>query len=168
MESKRKKIPEKIFSGTEEDRRAWGPSQKSPRGPTSPHPAARGARHAGLWVHWRSPDQDLAPINSQIFPKKSRDDRNYFSTAASFCLRKIPSGHVLVPCRRGDSDMEGFFINTMISPMMREQFTIDLRVHIQQLDGFFSLLDLQYKVFHDLHGDLSDVIFFCGVFVEIR
>ena len=41
-ESKRKKIPENIFSGTEEDRRAWGPSQKSPRGTTSPHPAARG------------------------------------------------------------------------------------------------------------------------------
>ena len=91
-ESKRKKIPEKIFSGTEEDRRAWGPSQKRPKGPTSHHPAARGARHAGLWAPWRSPDLDLAPINSQIFPKKSGEHRNHFSAAASFCLRKIPSG----------------------------------------------------------------------------
>ena len=90
-ESKRKKIPENIFSGTEEDRRTWKPSQKSPRGPTSPHPAVRG-RHPGLWAPWRSPDLDLAPINSQICPKKSRDDRDYFSAAASFCLRKIPSG----------------------------------------------------------------------------
>ena len=29
-------------------------------------------------------------------------------------------GHVLLPCRRRDSDTEGFFINTMTSPMMRE------------------------------------------------
>ena len=42
-ESKRKKIPAKIFSGTEEDRRTWEPSQRSAKGPTSPHPAARGA-----------------------------------------------------------------------------------------------------------------------------
>ena len=41
-EVKWKKIPENIFSGTEEDRRAWGPSQKSPTGPTCPHLAARG------------------------------------------------------------------------------------------------------------------------------
>ena len=90
-ESKSKKIPEKIFSGTEEDRRTWEPSQKSPRGPTSPRPVARGPRHPGLWAPWRSPDLDLAPINSQIFPKKSREHRNHISAAPSFCLRKIPS-----------------------------------------------------------------------------
>ncbi|KAI4993866.1 hypothetical protein ZWY2020_008179 [Hordeum vulgare] len=37
-ESKRKKIPENIFYGTEEDRGAWEIRQGSPRGPTSPHP----------------------------------------------------------------------------------------------------------------------------------
>ena len=47
-ESKWKKTPEKIFFGTEEDRRTWEPSQKSPRGPTSPHPAARGAAPSRL------------------------------------------------------------------------------------------------------------------------
>ena len=41
-ESKWKKIPEKILSGTEEDRGAWEPRQGSLRGPTSPHPVARG------------------------------------------------------------------------------------------------------------------------------
>ena len=41
-ESKRKKIPEKIFSVTEEDREAWEPRQGSLSGPTSPRPAARG------------------------------------------------------------------------------------------------------------------------------
>ena len=54
------------------------------------------------------------------------------------------------------------------SLMMCEQFTIDLRVHSYQLDGFFSLFGSQYKFLLDSLGDLFDVIFFCGVFVEIR
>ena len=119
-ESKRKKISEKIFSGTEEDRRAWGPSQESPRGPTSPHPAARGPRHAGLWAPWRSPDLDLAPINSQIFPKNQESIVITFLPPQAFVSTRSHLGHVLVPCRRGDSDTEGFFINTMTSPMMCE------------------------------------------------
>ena len=117
-ESKRKKIPKKIFFGTEEDRRTWEPTQRSTRGPTSPHPASGGPSR--LVGPLGSPYLDLAPIYSQIFPKKSRDDRNYFSAAASFCLRKIPSGARPGALPEGDSDTEGFFINTMTSPMMRE------------------------------------------------
>ena len=64
-----------------------------PQGPHKPPPRGQGEpRHPGLWAPWRSPDLDLAPINSQIFPKKSGEHRNHFSAAASFCLRKIPSG----------------------------------------------------------------------------
>ena len=63
---------------------------------------------------------------------------------------------------------KGFYINTIASPTMCEQFTSDLRVHSYQLDGFFSLFGSQYKVLLDFLGDLFDVIFFCGVFVEIR
>ena len=68
----------------------------------------------------------------------------------------------------GASIMDGFYINTIASPMKREQFNTDLRVHSQQLDGFFSLFDIQYNVLLDVLGVLSDVIFFCDVFVEIR
>ena len=68
----------------------------------------------------------------------------------------------------GDSITEGFYINTIASPMMCEQFTTNLRVHSYQLDVFFSLLGSQYKVLLDLLGDLFDVILFCGVFAEIR
>ena len=64
--------------------------------------------------------------------------------------------------------MEGFYINTITSPMNREQFTTDLRVHSYQLDGFFSLFDSQYHVLLDVLGDLFDVIFFCVVFAEIH
>ena len=60
----------------------------------------------------------------------------------------------------GDSITKGFYINTIASPMKREQFTIDLRVHSYQLDGFFSLFGSQYKVLLDLLGDLFDVIVF--------
>ena len=62
--------------------------------------------------------------------------------------------------------MEGFYINIIALPMKREQLTTDLRVHIQQLDGFFSLFDSQYKVLLDVLGDLFNVILFRGVFVE--
>ena len=40
-ESKRNKIPEKIFFVTEEDQETSEPRQGGPRGPSSPHPAAR-------------------------------------------------------------------------------------------------------------------------------
>ena len=60
----------------------------------------------------------------------------------------------------GESIMEGFYINTIASPMMCEQFTTDLRVHSYQLDGFFSLFASQYKVLLDSLGDLFDVILF--------
>ena len=60
----------------------------------------------------------------------------------------------------GESITEGFYINTIASPMMCEQFTTDLRVHSYQLDGFFSLFGSQYKVLLDLLGDLFDVTLF--------
>ena len=59
-----------------------------------------------------------------------------------------------------ESITEGFYINTIASLMMCEQFTTDLRVHSYQLDGFFSLFGSQYKVLLDLLGDLFDVTLF--------
>ena len=58
------------------------------------------------------------------------------------------------------STTEGFYINTIASPMKCEQFTSDLQVHSQQLDGFFSLFGSQYNVLPLSCGDLFDVIFF--------
>ena len=60
----------------------------------------------------------------------------------------------------GESITEGFYINTIASPMMCEQFTTDLRVHSYQLDGLFPLFGSQYKVLLDLLRDLFDVILF--------
>ena len=61
-ESKRNKIPEMIFSRTEEDQGACGPSQEGYREPTSPPTATRGRRWVGLWPPWRPPDLDPSPI----------------------------------------------------------------------------------------------------------
>ena len=60
----------------------------------------------------------------------------------------------------GESTTEGFYINTIASPMSCEQFTIDLRVHSCQLYGLFSLFESQYKVLLDLLGDLFDATLF--------
>ena len=60
----------------------------------------------------------------------------------------------------GASITEGFYIIIQAPPMKCEQFTSDLRVHSQQLDGFFSLFGSQYNVLPLSCGDLFDVIFF--------
>ena len=62
---------------------------------------------------------------------------------------------------------KGFQINTIASPMMCEQFTLDLRVHSYQLDGFFSLFGSQYKVLLDFLRSIRCNTF-CSVFAEIR
>ena len=97
-ESKRKKNPEIIFSGTKEDQGAFGPSQVGPTEPSSSHHATRGRRRwAGLWPPWPPPDLDPWPIYSQIFSKKLGEPQKYFSAATSFRFREISSGD---PSRR--------------------------------------------------------------------
>ena len=63
---------------------------------------------------------------------------------------------------------EGFYINTIASLMMCEKFTTVLRVYSYYIDAFLSLFGSQCKVLNDVLVDLFDVIFFCGVFAEIR
>ena len=92
-ESKRNKISEKIFSVTEEDQKTWEPRQGGPGAPQAPTPRPGGRpRPTGLWAPWTSFALSFAHIYPQKFHKKSGDHRKYFSAAASFCLRKIPSG----------------------------------------------------------------------------
>ena len=71
-----------------------GAKAGEPQGPHKPPPRGQGARlrHPGLWAPWASSALGLSPIYSLKIPKKSGDHRKYFSAAASFCLRKIPSG----------------------------------------------------------------------------
>ena len=120
-ESKRKKNPEMIFSRTEEDQGAFGPSQVGSRAPTSPHSATRGRpRWAGLWPPWPPPDLGLWPINSQIFQKNQESLENTFpppqaSVSARSHLETLPGA---LP--EGTLELEGFFIIIIAPPMTRE------------------------------------------------
>ena len=96
---------------------------------------------------------------------------SYTTKTSGGATKTLPPPQPSVPVRshlgtfssdlpEGDSIMEGFYINTIASPMMCEQFTTDLRVHSYQLDILFSLFGSQYKVLLDLLGDLFDVTLF--------
>ena len=92
-ESKRNKIPEKkfFFNGRRSgDLRA---NAGGAEGPHKPSPRGQGEAAAHRLV---APLDALCPRGcANIFPKNPKklgDHRKYFSAAASFCLRKIPSG----------------------------------------------------------------------------
>ena len=109
------------------------------------------------WTPRSSTDLLLPPIYIHIPRKHPGAPRNPISTAATFCTREIPSWGLFRHSVGGESVTEGFYINTIASPMMCEWFTTDLRVHSYELDGFFSLFGSQYKVLLDSLGDLFDV-----------
>ena len=124
----------------------------APRGVGTPPPS---------WDPRSSTDVLLSPIYILLYPRNIRG--SYKTT--------FPPPQPSVPVRshlgafsgappEGALITEGFYINTIASPMMCDQFTSDLRVHSYQLDGFFSLFGSQYKVLLDSLGDLFDVILF--------
>ena len=127
------------------------------------------ARPPPLWAPRDSTGLFLPPIYILKYPKtyQGSDENTFPPPQPSVPVRSHLGAFSGAP-PEGESIMEGFYINTIASSMKCEQFTSDLRVHSYQLDGFFSLFGSQYKVLLDSLGDLFDVIFFCGVFVEIR
>ena len=62
----------------------------------------------------------LSPIYTLIPSKHEGEPRNHFSTAATFCTRQIPSRTFFGDLPEGDSITEGFYINTIATPMMCE------------------------------------------------
>ena len=152
-----------IFLGPQDTQETWSSSQRSHEAATM----VEGAPPA-LWAPRDSPHLILSPIYSHIFPNHQKYPQKHFSTAATFYTCEIPSWGLSDILPEGDSVTEGFYINPISLLMKREQVTSDLRVHSKQLDCFFTLFDSQYHVILDVLGDISDVIFFCGVFVEIR
>ena len=91
------------------------------------------------WAPCCSTDVLLPPIYTYVPPNYQIRSQKPNSTAAAFCTREILSWGLFRSSTGGASITEGFYINTIASPMMCEQFTTDLRVHSYQLDGFFSL-----------------------------
>ena len=118
------------------------------------------------WAPCCSTDVLLPPIYTHVPPNDQIRSQNPNSTTITFCIHEIPSWAYSRAPPEGASITEGFYINTIASLMKCEQFTSDLWVHSYQLDGFFSLFGSQYNVLPLSCGNLFDVIFFCGVFVE--
>ena len=169
-ESKRNKTFAMIFLGPEDTQETWRSSQKSHEAATRVEGVPRGVGCAPL------PRGPLGALLTQflrlyilLYPKNSRGSHeNTFPPPQPSVPVRSHLGAFFGVLPEGDSIMEGFYINTITLLIKREQFTTDLRVHSQQLDGFFSLFDSQYHVLLDDLGDLFDVILFCDVFAEMR
>ena len=153
------KANQETWSGCMELREAATRQEGAPRGQARPHPC-------GPLI---APPTYFFRLYILLYPRNIRESHE---TAFPPLQPSVPMrSHLRAfsdDLPEGESITEGFYINTIASPMKREQFTTDLRVHSYQLGGFFSLFDLQYKVLLDVLGDLSDVILFCSVFAEIR
>ena len=131
------------------------------RPPPSAHPPPS-------WALCCSTDILLPPIYIHIPPNIQEHHGNLIPPPQPSVPERSHLGAFFGAPPKGALTTEGLYINSMASPVMCEQFISDLRVHSYQLDGFFSLFGSQYKVLLDLLGDLFNVIFFCGVFVEIQ
>ena len=112
------------------------------------------------WAPRGSLDRLLSPIYTHIPRKHPGAPRNPIPPPQPSVPKRSHLGAFLGAPPEGESITKGFYINTIASPMMCEQFTSDLRVHSYQLDGFFSLFGSQYNFLLDLLGDLFDVTLF--------
>ena len=72
------------------------------------------------WAPRSSTELLLPPIYTHIPQKHPGAPRNPISTAATFCTQEIPLGAFSGAPPEGESIMEGFYINTIASPMMCE------------------------------------------------
>ena len=78
------------------------------------------ARPPPSWAPRSFTDLLPTPIYTLIHWKHEGEPWNHFSAAATFCTHEIPSGTFSGDLPEGDSIMEGFYINTIASPMMCE------------------------------------------------
>ena len=161
MESKRNETFGDVIFGTNVIQRTWSGRQETNEEATRQGarlPPRRALHPRGPLV---APPTDFFRLYILICPKNILEHHEtLFPPPQPSVLVRSHLGAFSGVLPEGDQITEGFYINTITSPMKREQFTIDLRVHSYQLDDLFSLFGSQYKVLLDLLGDLFDVILF--------
>ena len=146
MESKRNETVAMIFLGPKAIQKTWGLSlerhkeatrqEGAPSGQACPHP--RGPLIAPPTYFFR--------LYILLYPKNIRGGHETtFPPPQPSVHVRSHLGAFSGDLPKGESITEGFYINTIASPMKCEQFTTDLRVHSYQLDGFFFLFDSQYN-----------------------
>ena len=121
MESKRNETFAMIFLGTNAIQKTWSWSLELCEGATRQEGAPRGVgTPPPSWDPRSSTDVLLSPIYILIPWKHPGEPRNHFSTATTFCTVRSPLGTFSGDLPEGDSITEGFYINTIASPMMCE------------------------------------------------
>ena len=112
---------------------AWGGAPRRAE-PTRAHQEAQ-VCPGGLCPPWVPPGPPLWSIKTPIFQKPQGSQRKSIPAAAESRTTKSNL----------DTITEGFTTSIGASPMMREQFFVDLRVRSQQLDGFLSLAEFSIQ-----------------------
>ena len=79
-----------------------------------------GGRPPPSWAPRCSTDVLLPPIYTYVPPNYQIRSQNPNSTAVTSCIHEIPSWGLFRSSAGGASIMEGFYINTIASPMMCE------------------------------------------------
>ena len=120
-ESKRNETFGNVIFGTNMIQRTWSLrkaiNEESTRQGGSPTPQAR---PPPSWGPCCSTDLLLPPIYIHVPPKHPWAPRKPNSTAATFCTREIHLGAFFDAPPEGALITEGFYINTIASPMMCE------------------------------------------------
>ena len=160
MESKRNETFGNVIFSTNKTQETWTLCQDTKeeatrQGARLPSPGAPSTLVGPLLLHRRTPSSYIPTYPQMIRygaknlippPQLSVSTRSHLGASSG-----APPERAVIT--------EGFYI-IIAPPMKCEQFTSDLRVHSQYLDGFFSLFGSQYKVLPLSCGDLFDVIFF--------
>ena len=121
MESKRNETFGNVIFGTNVIQRTW--SLRKAINEESTRQGARlppQARPPPSWGPRCSTDVLLPPIYTYVPPNYQIRSQKPNSTAATFCTREIPFGACSGAPPEGASITEGFYINTIASPMMCE------------------------------------------------
>ena len=121
MESKQNETFGSVIFGTNMIQRTWSASQEAVEAAMRVEGAPTPTGRAPCLVGPSSIHQPTS--SSYIYPrtlKPSGSTTKNFSTTATFCTREIPSEALFGDLPKGESITEGFYINTIASPMMCE------------------------------------------------
>lgn len=107
-----------LFLGPKTIQKTWSRSLELHEEATRQEGAPRGVGvPPPSWAPRSSTDVLLSPIYTLIPQKHQGDPQNHFSTAATFCTVRSHLGTFSRNLPEGESIMEGFYINTIASPM---------------------------------------------------
>ena len=120
-ESKRNETSGSDLLGTNAIQETWSGRQEAAEAATRVAGASsKGGRPPASWAPHGSPNLPPSPIYIYVPQKHPGAPRNPISTAATFCTVRSHLGAFFGAPPEGESITEGFYMNTIASPMMCE------------------------------------------------